>query len=133
MRVIWRTICGVTAKNIRIILTEKIGLLFITSKFEFFLYFCSVHFWLSILYKGTFRLTFLLSLRRCYFSVVVRLKCLSFFIYEVTNLKLALLMFYDILRNISGPVIFKKINFFGVIVTRIVPKSGDRKICEGTC
>ena len=58
---------------------------------------------------------------------------LKFFVYEDTSLRLAILMYYDILRNISGPVIFKKINIFWVIGARIVPKSGDRKICEGAC
>ena len=43
------------------------------------------------------------------------------------------LLHYDILRNISGPVIFKKINILWVIGARIVPKSGDRKIYKGAC
>ena len=34
-----------------------------------------------------------------------------FFIYEYTSLKLALLMYYEILRNISGLVILKKLYF----------------------
>ena len=50
-----------------------------------------------------------------------------FFIYEDTSLRLAILMYYDILRNISQPVIFKTFNIFWVIGGIIVPKSGDRK------
>ena len=44
--------------------------------------------------------------------VVVQQNIKVFFIYEDTSLKLAILMYYDILRQISGPVIFKNIDIF---------------------
>ena len=39
-------------------------------------------------------------------------KNVSFFIYEDTSLKLAILIYYDIPRNISGRVILKNVIFF---------------------
>ena len=39
-------------------------------------------------------------------------------------------VYYDILRNISGPVIFQTINIFWVIGTRIVLNCGDKKFGE---
>ena len=54
------------------------------------------------------------------------------FLYD-TSLKLAILIYFVILRNISRRFFFKKFNIFWVIAARIVPKSGDRKICEVAC
>ena len=57
---------------------------------------------------------------------------ISFSLYD-TSLKLAMLIYYVILRDISRRFFFKKFNVFWVIAAKIVPNSGDRKICEVAC
>ena len=86
------------------------------------------------LYKTVLRLYYNLqalckSFNQCLIKILLfRCRSVKVFIYEDTSLKLAILLNYDNLRNISGLVIFKRIYIFWFIGTRIVPKCGDRKI-----
>ena len=50
--------------------------------------------------------------------------------HKCQSLKLAVLMYYDILGNISQLVSFKKNNYFKVKGTRKVPNCGDKINCE---